>query len=581
MKLIKNLFWFFKLEKKRYIRGILALSLVAVLNLIPPKIMGAVIDGISVRQLSSDQLVIKLVILILSAFAMYFLRYLWRIYILGTSYRLGQIIRYRLFEQFTKMSPSFYQNYRTGDLMAHATNDINALTRLAGGGVMSAFDASVTAFVTLFMMVFTISWKMTIVAVIPLPIMAFALNRLGKKTHESFKDSQAAFSDLNNTVQESVSGIKVTKSFGFQSQELQAFQKINQRTFHKNMRTMFYDVMFDPLMLIFIGASYTLTLFIGTFLIWNKQVTIGSLVTFVTYLDMLVWPLTAIGFLFNIIQRGSVSYQRINNLLSQVSDVKESDNPLPVISNGPIVYDITAFSYGTFQTLENISFSLEKGQTLGVVGQTGSGKTTLIRLLLREFDLSDGEILLDGHNIKDYRLKDLRSLIGYVPQDQFLFASSIKDNICFGQTDLSDDKLTEVTKTSQVYDDIMAMPQKFETLVGEKGIALSGGQKQRIAIARAMILNPDILILDDSLSAVDAKTEHAIIENLKSNRQEKTTIITAHRLSAVVHADVIIVMNQGKIIEKGKHEELLSANGWYAKTYLSQQLEMEEVFDES
>lgn len=581
MKLIKNLFWFFKLEKKRYIRGILALSLVAVLNLIPPKIMGAVIDGISVRQLSSDQLVIKLVILILSAFAMYFLRYLWRIYILGTSYRLGQIMRYRLFEQFTKMSPSFYQNYRTGDLMAHATNDINALTRLAGGGVMSAFDASVTAFVTLFMMVFTISWKMTIVAVIPLPIMAFALNRLGKKTHESFKDSQAAFSDLNNTVQESVSGIKVTKSFGFQSQELQAFQKINQRTFHKNMRTMFYDVMFDPLMLIFIGASYTLTLFIGTFLIWNKQVTIGSLVTFVTYLDMLVWPLTAIGFLFNIIQRGSVSYQRINNLLSQVSDVKESDNPLPVISNGPIVYDITAFSYGTFQTLENISFSLEKGQTLGVVGQTGSGKTTLVRLLLREFDLSDGEIFLDGHNIKDYRLKDLRSLIGYVPQDQFLFASSIKDNICFGQTDLSDDKLTEVTKTSQVYDDIMAMPQKFETLVGEKGIALSGGQKQRIAIARAMILNPDILILDDSLSAVDAKTEHAIIENLKSNRQEKTTIITAHRLSAVVHADVIIVMNQGKIIEKGKHEELLSANGWYAKTYLSQQLEMEEVFDES
>lgn len=581
MKLIKNLFWFFKLEKKRYIRGILALSLVAVLNLIPPKIMGAVIDGISVRQLSSDQLVIKLVILILSAFAMYFLRYLWRIYILGTSYRLGQIMRYRLFEQFTKMSPSFYQNYRTGDLMAHATNDINALTRLAGGGVMSAFDASVTAFVTLFMMVFTISWKMTIVAVIPLPIMAFALNRLGKKTHESFKDSQAAFSDLNNTVQESVSGIKVTKSFGYQSQELQAFQKINQRTFHKNMRTMFYDVMFDPLMLIFIGASYTLTLFIGTFLIWNKQVTIGSLVTFVTYLDMLVWPLTAIGFLFNIIQRGSVSYQRINNLLSQVSDVKESDNPLPVISNGPIVYDITAFSYGTFQTLENISFSLEKGQTLGVVGQTGSGKTTLIRLLLREFDLSDGEIFLDGHNIKDYRLKDLRSLIGYVPQDQFLFASSIKDNICFGQTDLSDDKLTEVTKTSQVYDDIMAMPQKFETLVGEKGIALSGGQKQRIAIARAMILNPDILILDDSLSAVDAKTEHAIIENLKSNRQEKTTIITAHRLSAVVHADVIIVMNQGKIIEKGKHEELLSANGWYAKTYLSQQLEMEEVFDES
>lgn len=581
MKFLKNLAWFFKLEQKRYLLGILALSLVSVLNLIPPKIMGVVIDGITQKKLSHSSLILDLVILVAAAFAMYGLRYIWRIYILGTSYRLGQIMRYRLFEHFIKMSPSFYQTYRTGDLMAHATNDINALTRLAGGGVMSAFDASVTALVTLFMMVFTISWKMTLVAIIPLPLMTFALNRLGKKTHDSFKGSQAAFSDLNNMVQESVVGIKVTKSFGYQENELDKFQKVNQMSYEKNMKTMFYDVMFDPLMLFFIGASYTLTLLVGVFLIWQKQVTIGGLVTFVTYLDMLVWPLMAIGFLFNILQRGSVSYQRITSLLEQSSDVQESKHIIKNIKNGPLVYDIKQFSYDDINILDHISFRLDKGQTLGIVGQTGSGKTTLIKLLLREYDVVDGHILLDGHDIKDYSLNDLRSLMGYVPQDQFLFATTIKDNIGFGNPKTSMKKIKEVTQLAQVYDDIMAMPKQFDTLVGEKGISLSGGQKQRIAMSRAMVLEPDILILDDSLSAVDAKTEHAIIENLKNMREGKTTIITAHRLSAVVHADLIIVMHEGKIIERGSHKDLLLANGWYAKTYNSQQLEMKGVADET
>ncbi|WP_019805548.1 ABC transporter ATP-binding protein [Streptococcus mutans] len=580
MSVIKNLWWFFRLEKRRYLIGILALSLVSVLNLIPPKVMGHVIDHITNRNLNKEMLLWDLFYLLLSAFAMYGLRYVWRIYILGTSYRLGQIMRSRLFEHFTKMSPSFYQKYRTGDLMAHATNDINSLTRLAGGGVMSAVDASITALVTLMTMFFSISWQMTLVAIIPLPLMALATSRLGRKTHESFKRSQAAFSELNNKVQESVSGIKVTKSFGYQTNELASFQETNGMTFAKNMITMKYDSMFDPLVLLFVGASSALTLLVGAFFVKNGQVTVGSLVTFVTYLDMLVWPLMAIGFLFNIVQCGAVSYERIMDLLSQKSDITDPKHPLTKIENGSLEYDIDRFAYEKEATLKDVHFALKKGQTLGIVGQTGSGKTSLLKLLLREYDVNQGTIKLNGHDIRQYRLADLRSLIGYVPQDQVLFAMSILDNIRFGDPNLTFTAVEGATKLSQVYDDIVAMPQGFDTIIGEKGVSLSGGQKQRIAMSRAMILNPDILILDDSLSAVDAKTEHAIIENLKKTRQDKTTLITAHRLSAVVHADLILVMQDGHIQERGCHDELIQAGGWYAKTYESQQLEMKGEIDE-
>ena len=574
MSIIQKLWWFFKLEKRRYLVGIVALVLVSVLNLIPPMVMGRVIDAITSGRLTQDELLLHLFYLLLAAFGMYYLRYVWRMYILGTSYRLGQIMRSRLFEHFTKMSPAFYQNYRTGDLMAHATNDINALTRLAGGGVMSAVDASITALVTLLTMLFSISWQMTLVAILPLPFMAYATSRLGRKTHKAFGESQAAFSELNNKVQESVAGIKVTKSFGYQSDELASFQEVNNLTFQKNLQTMKYDSLFDPMVLLFVGSSYALTLLVGAFMVQAGQVTVGNLVTFISYLDMLVWPLMAIGFLFNITQRGKVSYQRIESLLSQESPVKDPESPLEGIENGRLDYAIESFAFEDEETLRDIHFSLEKGQTLGLVGQTGSGKTALIKLLLREYDVDQGAIYLNGHDIRDYRLADLRSLMGYVPQDQFLFASSILENICFGNPDLPFSAVEEATQLAQVYQDIQAMPEGFDTVIGEKGVSLSGGQKQRLAMSRAMILNPDILILDDSLSAVDAKTEFAIIDNLKETRKDKTTIITAHRLSAVVHADLILVMQNGQIIERGTHEDLLALDGWYAQTYQSQQLEM-------
>lgn len=579
MKLLKKLSWFFKLEKWPYITGILALSLVSLLNLLPPRVIGEVIDQIASKDLTNLELAYQLFILVLSALAMYALRFVWRKYILGTANRLGRILRYRLFEHFTRMSPSFYQTYRTGDLMAHATNDINAVVGVAGGGVMSAVDASITALVTVLTMFFVLDWRLTLIAILPLPFMAWGTSLIGRKNHESFKAAQEAFSDLNNKVQESVTGIKVTKSFGYQDAETAAFARINQDVFKKNILAAKYNALFDPMVLIFVGLSYLLTLIFGGLFISQDQLTVGELVTFITYLDMLVWPLQAMGYLFNISQRGAVSYERIESLLAKESDVTEVASPIKDIKNGRLDYSIQKFAYDDRPTLRDIRFSIDQGQTLGIVGVTGSGKTTLLRLLLREQDIQDGNICLAGHDIRDYSLSTLRSLIGYVPQDQILFATSIRDNIRFGNPSLSDEDVIAVTKLCGIYEDIMQMPDGFDTLVGERGVSLSGGQKQRLAMCRALILNPEILILDDSLSAVDAKTEHLILDNLKRERSGKTTLITAHRLSAVVHADLILVLDQGRVIESGSHQELLTQDGWYATTYQNQQLaeSLEEV----
>ena len=572
MNLLGKLSWFFKIEKKSYLIGIGSLILVSFLNLIPPRIMGIVIDLIDNRQLRSWQLFMDIALLVIVALAMYGLRFIWRRYIFGTANKLARILRYRLFKQFTVMSPSFYQRYRTGDLMAHATNDINAVTMFAGGGVMSAIDASVTALVTLISMFFMIDWRLTLLAIVPLPFMVLVTSAIGRKNHQAFKEAQEGFSELNNFVQESVSGVRVTKSFGFQEDEIQAFEKTNQMVFQKNMTSARYNALFDPTTLLFVGLSYVLTLYFGGLFVQEGSLTVGQIVTFITYLNMLVWPLQAMGFLFNISQRASVSYERIETLLAETPAIKDPAHPVTGIKNGDLEYAIEEFAYEKDPVLEKVAFRLAQGQTLGIVGPTGSGKTTLLRLLLREHDLDQGAIFLNGINIKNYRLEDLRSLMGYVPQDQILFAMTIRENVAFSDPQIQEEELIDALRTCGVYEDILDMPDQMETVIGERGVSLSGGQKQRIAMSRALVMNPEILILDDSLSAVDAKTEHQIIENMKQERKGKTTIITAHRLSAVVHADLILVMENSQIKERGNHEELMAKQGWYYETYQAQQL---------
>ena len=457
--------------------------------------------------------------------------------------------------------------------MAHATNDVSAVVMTAGGGVMSAVDASITALVTLATMFFVLDWRVTLVAIIPLPLLAIATNIVVRAEHQSFKESQEAFSLLNNHVNESVSGIKVTKSFGYGEKETASFWQTNQDAWKKNNHAAKFNNLFDPIVLIFVGLSYLISLGYGGYLIQQGEFTVGELITFMTYLDMLVWPLQAIGWLLNIGQRASISYRRIETLMDETSEVKEAPHALPITEVREIDVDIHNFQYEDVPTLEDVAFHLRQGQTLGIVGPTGSGKSTLLKLFLRQYDAGKEEILMNGHSIQDYRMKDLRALMGYVPQEQILFAMSIKDNIRFGNPTLPDKAVIEATKICGLYDDIMAMPEGFDTLIGERGVLLSGGQKQRLSMARALVVNPEILMLDDSLSAVDAKTEHLILENLKRERSDKTSMITAHRLSAIVHADLIIVLQDGRIVEKGMHEELMALGGWYAKTYDRQQLE--------
>lgn len=573
MKIVKRISWFIKEEKWSYILGIGCLALIAFLNLIPPRIMGNIIDEIVGNTLDHKTLVVYVGYLLVIALIIYAARYGWRIYIFGTSFRLERKMRLRLFEHFTKMSPSFFQEHRTGDLMAHATNDIKAIQRVAGNGVLQFADALLTGTFVLIAMFFTISWKMTLFALLPMPIMVIGARILGKKLHKAFSQSQASFSELNNRTHESISGIKVSKAFGQEQEEIEQFKKETENVYQKYMNVTKYDTLFSPLVMMVITLSYVIILGVGIILIKNGELTTGLLSTFVSYVHILIWPMMAIGFLFNTVERGNASFDRIEKLLAIEEDIINFDKVSMDEFKGDIHFNIKKFSYDNDEShaLTEINFALKKGETLGIVGKTGSGKSTLTKLLLREYDNYEGQIYYDQKNIKDINLHHLRQAIAYVPQDNFLFSMTILDNIRFGNPQASKKEVIEAATIAGVHQDIIEFKQGYETMMGERGVTLSGGQRQRISIARALLMDSNILILDDSLSAVDAKTEELILKGLKENRKNKTNILLAHRLSAIKHADLILVLDEGQIIERGNHESLMDEDGWYAMIYKQQE----------
>ncbi|MFV0394489.1 MAG: ABC transporter ATP-binding protein [Coprobacillaceae bacterium] len=573
MRIFKELGWFFKEEKWSYFWGIAALFVIAILNLIPPLIMGELIDLIDTNTLTTNTLITTLVYIILLAFIVYALRYVWRICIFGASFRLERKMRSNLFVHFTKMSSSFYHEHRVGDLMAHATNDLKSVQRVAGGGILQFADALLTGISVIIAMAVSINWKLTIIALLPMPLMIIGSQVLSKKLHTTFTKAQEAFSSMNNRTHEAVSGIKVTKTFGQEEAEIRRFGEETEDVYQKNMAVTKYDAAFDPLITIVIVLCFIFVFIAGAIFIDNGDITIGQLVAFVNYIHLLVWPMLAFGFLYNTVERGNVSYERIKTLLNIEADIKNKENAITIPPKGNLVVKLDSYIYPDEElpVLQNINFSLKQGETLGIVGKTGAGKTTLIKLLLREYD-SLGRILYDGKDIKEYHLDTLHQCIGYVPQDQFLFSTTIEDNIRFGNMDASIKEVQEAARIACVHEDIMGFEEQYQTIIGERGVSLSGGQKQRIAIARALLLNPEILILDDALSAVDAKTEEAILDALKKNRQNKTTIIVAHRLSAIKHAKLILVLEEGKIEERGDHPTLIKNNGWYADIFNKQEL---------
>lgn len=580
MQIFKKLSWFFKQEKKSYFGGIFALAVIAVLNLFPPMITGGIIDQIEFNELTYETVIVSAVVLVVNALIMFFMRYLWRICIFGSAFRLERILRFRLFEHFTKMSSNFFQKYRVGDLMAHATNDLRSIQRLAGLGVLQLADALITGSSVLFAMIVFVDLKLTLITLIPMPFMIIGSQVIGKRLHTTFTAAQQAFSSMNNRTHESVSGIKVTKTFGQEQEEIESFREETYDVYKKNMRTVMYDAAFDPMIEIIIIACYVLLFIFGAGMIQSGDVTLGNLVAMVNYMNMLIWPMLAFGFLYNNIERGNVSYERIEELLSIKSDIQNIDHPIDKIPTGDIFFDVHSFAYGQKDTpvLEDIKFELKQRQTLGIAGKTGSGKTTLVKLMLREYDHYKGTICFGDSEIYKYDVDKYHKAFGYVPQDQFLFSATVADNIRFGCMEASMDEVIAAAKMASVHEDIEGFAQGYETVVGERGVSLSGGQKQRIAIARALLLNPEVLILDDSLSAVDAKTEERILEALRVNRENKTTIIVAHRFSAIKHANLILVLDEGKVKERGTHNELIKQDGWYA--YINSQQELYQGGDE-
>ncbi|WP_214482374.1 ABC transporter transmembrane domain-containing protein [Bacillus sp. SM2101] len=575
MSVFKDLMWFFKKEKKSYIFGILVLCIVAMLELVAPKVIGIVVDHINDQTLSINLLLKWMLLLIAVTIIVYFLRLVWRMMIFGSSVKLARLLRNQLFEHFTKMSQSFYQKKRIGDLMAHATNDIQAIQQTAGAGVLTLVDSVATGGFVLITMAATISWKLTLISLIPLPFMALATNFYGTLLHKHFHKAQEAFSSLNDKVQESISGIKVIKTFGQEKEDNEAFFEQSEDVVKKNVTVARIDSLFDPTISLIVGLSFLLAVGFGSRYVLLGEMTLGELVSFTTYLGLLIWPMLAFGWLFNIVERGRASYDRVSNLLSEKIDIADDSIDSKKIPSGHITYDINSFTYPNEQqnVLHGIKFKLRKGETIGIVGKTGAGKTTLLKLLLRKFDKYEGEILFGEHPIEKYSLHELRSAIGYVPQDHFLFSSTIADNIAFAKPEASIFEIQHAAKLAHIHEDIIGFTHGYETIVGERGVSLSGGQKQRIAIARALLMEPELLILDDSLSAVDAKTEEKILSSLKDNRNGKTTMITSHRLSAIQHSNLIIVIDEGRIMEQGTHEQLMNQAGWYKKMYVTQQLE--------
>ena len=575
MDIFKRLSWFFLKEKKSYIIGIFSLVVVALLQLIPPRIIGIVVDEIETNSITSKSLSFWLGILLISALLQYIFRYIWRMKIWGNAAKLEQTVRKQLYNHFTNMDNQFFQKHRAGDLMAHATNDLRGLRMVAGGGILTLADAISVGLTTLLAMIFVVDWRLTLIAVFPLPLLAITSRVLGRELHMRFRDAQASFSQLNDKVQESIQGIKVLKTFGQEKEDIEEFKEQTANVVAKNRLVYKIDSLFDPAITLIMGVSYFLTIFIGGLLITENEISIGDFVTFINYIGMLVWPMFAIGRLFNIIERGSASYDRIENLLREESSIVERKGSIEEPVKGDLKFEIKTFSYpdDEVMTLHDIHFSLRAGHTLGIVGKTGAGKTTILKLLLREYDRYKGNIQYGSHDIRDYTLDALLKQIGYVPQDNYLFSTTIRDNIRFADPSLSQEEVEAAARLADIHNDILNLSDGYDTPVGERGVSLSGGQTQRISIARSIITNPELMILDDSLSAVDAKTEESILSGLKEKRQKQTTIIAAHRISSVMHAEEIMVVEDGTIVERGTHEQLLKFGGWYKDMYRQQQLE--------
>ncbi len=574
MSLFLKLSWYFKSQWRRYTAAIVLLLGTDVLEMLVPWITGQLIDQVVANTLTNALLLRYVIVLVCIAVVVYGMRYLWRVFLFYSSFQLAETMRQRLYEHMTHMAPGFFAQHRTGDLMARATNDISALEMTAGEGVLSGIDGLVTGILVVAIMMIMINWQLTLVALLPFPFMAWYFVALGERLHIGFRDAQERFSDLNDRVQESVSGIRMVRAFGREQVEDENFLSIADKTAEANMRVAATDSLYDPAIFITVGSSFLLCISMGAWQIQQGVLTLGQLTSFTMYLGFLIWPMFAYGWLLNIVERGSAAYERIQQLLETESPVLDTGK-VERVASSDVAIDIKSFTHigSAMPVLHNIKIAVEAGHTLGIVGPTGAGKSTVVNLLLRYFEHPDCELKVGGVRLQDLSLQTLREQIALVPQDPFLFTATIAENIALGRPEASMEEIRAAAELASIDSDIMRFRQGYKTLVGERGITLSGGQKQRIAIARALLLDAPILVLDDALSAVDIETERRILRHLKEVRTQRTSIILCHRLTAVEDAEQIVVLNHGEIVERGDHYSLVQQQGWYAQMVDYQRLE--------
>ena len=562
---IRKISWYIFSNKKRYTLIVLFLLIANVLDIIPPQLIGRTIDLINNGEMTETIMWNILLIFAAVIVLTYVVSYWWGYLLFEGAIKIESIIRSRLMRKFLLLSPGFYERSKTGDLMAKATNDLKTVNMATGFGIITLLDSTTFLLTIVLVMGFTISWQLTFFALLPLPLLAVIEQRLGKMINKRHKSSQEAFGVMNDAVLEVVEGVRLTRSYVQEDAENKRFHSLTENYLNKFMKVEKLDAFFQPLSIIVVSSSIAISFGYGAVLVNNGIITVGELITFNVYLNMLIWPMFALGMLFNIMERGNASYDRIQNVLDETDDLNVSGEATVQETN--FNFNEVTFKYptGKHNSLENITIELNRGETLGIVGKTGSGKSTFIKQLLKIYPEGSGDLIIDGMNISNLNREKLRDKLGYVSQENILFSRTVRENIMFGKPDATEAELMEAIRLSAFDEDLARMPEGLDTLVGEKGVSLSGGQKQRISIARSLIKQPDILILDDALSAVDARTEQRIINHIKNNRKGKTTIIITHRLSAVHHADKIIVLENGKIVESGTHQELSNGHGWYSE----------------
>jgi ATP-binding cassette subfamily B protein len=567
-----------------FLLGIMALVAVDYLQLIIPDILGEIIDGLETNTILSETISQRVLKIALLAGSIVIGRFLWRIFIFGTSRKIDFDLRNELFEHSERLSERFYQENKTGGLMSYFINDIEAIRQSFAMGMIMFFDVVFLGGMAFYKM-FVMDWKLTLLAVIPLIMISLLAAFIGRLTRTKFKARQQAFEEMSDFTQENFYGIGVIKAFVNELHEIRSFKKINLDNYDKNVAFVKATTLMHVAIEVFITLIRIIIIGFGGYMVYRTfglaaedpdKFSVGNLSTYISYFSTMVWPMMAIGRLINLRSQARASLDRVGAFLDEPVEIRDAEETIvPERVTGEITFRHLSFSYpGTrSEVLKDIDFIIHQGQTVGIIGRTGSGKTTLVDLLLRLYNLGPDQILLDGVDIMKMPIKTVREAIGYVPQDNFIFSDTVRNNIAFAKDEVAFEDIVRMSEISDVAGNIEEFPDQYETIVGERGVTLSGGQKQRVSIARALIKDPQILIMDDSFSAVDTKTEEIILGNIKELRKDKTTILIAHRISTIKDADQIALIDEGRLVALGTHDELMTSSPLYREMVLRQQLE--------